>query len=159
MKRLLSLSALAALLLLLAVPAFAVDPGEMLKDPKLEARAEKLGAGLRCMVCQSESIENSSADLARDLRIIVRERITAGDSDDTIVSYLVSRYGDYVLLNPPFKAKTLVLWLGPFGFLVVAIGAAFAFYRRRTKAPVPAAGLSPEEQRRLDALLKDSASK
>jgi len=153
------LFALLALLLLLAAPAFAVDPGEMLKDPKLEARAEKLGAGLRCMVCQSESIENSSADLARDLRIIVRERITAGDSDEAIVSYLVSRYGDYVLLQPPFKAKTLVLWLGPFGFLVLAIGAAFAFYRRRTKAPVPAAALSPEEQRRLDALLKDSASK
>jgi len=156
MRRLLALS---ALLLLLAAPAFAVDPGEMLKDPKLEARAEKLGAGLRCLVCQSESIENSNADLARDLRIIVREHITAGDSDEAIVKYLVSRYGDYVLLQPPFKGKTLVLWLGPFGFLVVAIGAAFAFYRRRTKAPVPTAALSPEEQRRLDALLKDSTSK
>ena len=156
MKR---LFALIALMLVLALPALAVDPAEMLKDPRLEARAEKLGGTLRCLVCQSESIEESNADLARDLRIIVRERISAGDSDQAIVDYLVSRYGDYVLLRPPFKTKTLVLWLGPFLLLVVAVGTAFAFYRRRARMVAPPPALSPEEQRRLDALLKDSASK
>jgi len=153
------LFALAALMLMLATPAFAVDPDEMLKDPKLEARAQKLGSGLRCLVCQSESIEESNADLARDLRVIVRERIAAGDSDKTIVDYLVSRYGDYVLLQPPFKGKTLVLWVGPFVLFVVAIATAFGFYRRRTKATVPPTTLSAEEQRRLDALLKDNGAK
>ena len=145
----------AALLLALSAPAFAVDPAEMLKDPRLEARAEKLGSGLRCMVCQSESIEESNADLARDLRVIVRQHITAGDSDQQIIDYLHSRYGDYVLLDPPFKAKTLVLWLGPFALLLAAAGAGFAVLRRRTAAPPPPS-LTPEEAQRLDALLKDS---
>jgi cytochrome c-type biogenesis protein CcmH len=146
---------LAATLLALAGPALAVDPAEMLKDPKQEARAEKLGAGLRCMVCQSESIEESNADLARDLRVIVRQRIVAGESDDQIVDYLHSRYGDYVLLDPPFKAKTLVLWLGPFALLLAAGAAGAAVLRRRAAAPPPPA-LTAEEMRRLDALLKDA---
>jgi cytochrome c-type biogenesis protein CcmH len=127
----------------------------MLKDPKLEARAEKIGSGLRCLVCQSESIENSNADLARDLRVIVRERLQAGDTDEMIKHFVVDRYGDYVLLEPPFKASTLALWLGPFVLLLGGVAAAFGVFRRRgaqSQAPV---ALSPEEKRRLDALLKD----
>lgn len=145
----------AAFLLVLAGPAFAVDPAEMLQNPKLEARAEKLGAGLRCMVCQSESIEESNADLARDIRVIVRQRILAGESDEQIRKYLVSRYGDYVLLDPPFKLRTLVLWLGPFALLLAAAAAGFTVLRRRAAAPPPPP-LTPEEQRRLDALLRDA---
>lgn len=144
-----------AFLLILAAPAFAVDPAEMLKDPKLEARAEKLGAGLRCMVCQSESIEESNADLARDIRVIVRQRILAGNSDEQIRKYLVSRYGDYVLLDPPFEWRTAVLWVGPFALLLAAAAAGFVVVRRRSAAPPPPS-LSPDEKRRLDALLKDA---
>lgn len=141
-------------------PAFAADPSEMLKDPALENRAEKLGKELRCLVCQSESIEDSNADLAKDLRIIVREQIQSGKSDSEVKKFVVDRYGDYVLLNPPFKASTLVLWLGPFAFLVVGIAAAWAFYRRRggaadNAAPLAPAPLTEAEKRRLAALLKD----
>jgi cytochrome c-type biogenesis protein CcmH len=143
--------------LLLALPAFAADPSEMLKDPALEKRAHALGKELRCLVCQSESIEDSNADLAKDLRIIVREQIDKGASDDQVKKFVVDRYGDYVLLNPPFKGATLVLWLGPFGLLAVAVAAAWAFFRRRATAAVPAgaAPLSDGEKRRLEALLKD----
>lgn len=144
-----------ALMLLAAVPALAADPSEMLKDPVLEKKAEALGKELRCLVCQNESIEDSNADLARDLRIIVREHIAKGESPDQVKQYVVDRYGDYVLLNPPFKASTLVLWLGPFILLLAAIGTAFAFFRRRAAAPAQPAPLSAEEKRRLDALLKD----
>ncbi len=145
----------AAFLLVLAAPAFAVDPAEMLKDPRLEQRAEKLGAGLRCMVCQSESIEESNADLARDIRVIVRQRILAGDSNDQIRTYLVSRYGDYVLLDPPFQLRTVVLWVGPFALLLAAAAAGFVVLRRRA-AGTPPPSLTPDEKRRLDALLKDA---
>jgi cytochrome c-type biogenesis protein CcmH len=145
--------------LALSAPVLAADPSEMLKDPALEARAEKLGHGLRCMVCQSESIEESNADLAKDLRIIVREQIVAGKSDEQITTYLVDRYGDYVLLKPPFKVTTAVLWVGPFALLVLGLLAAWGFYRRRgvagTQAPLAPAPLSDAEKRRLDALLKE----
>ncbi|AVM75385.1 cytochrome c-type biogenesis protein [Magnetospirillum gryphiswaldense] len=145
-----------ALMLAAAAPALAADPSEMLKDPVLEKKAEDLGKELRCLVCQNESIEDSNADLARDLRIIVRERIAKGESTDQVKQYVVDRYGDYVLLNPPFKGATLVLWLGPFALLVVAVGAAFVFFRRRPSVTTtPVAPLSAEEKRRLDALLKD----
>jgi len=145
-----------ALMLAAAAPALAADPSEMLKDPVLEKKAEDLGKELRCLVCQNESIEDSNADLARDLRIIVRERIAKGESTDQVKQYVVDRYGDYVLLNPPFKGATLVLWLGPFALLVVAVGAAFVFFRRRPSVnATPVAPLSAEEKRRLDALLKD----
>ncbi len=97
----------------LATVAFAVEPSEMLKDPVLEARARSISRELRCLVCQNQSIDESNADLAHDLRLIVRERLTAGDSDDQVKAYLVARYGDFVLLDPPFKAKTLLLWCGP----------------------------------------------
>lgn len=153
MKRLIPI--LAALLF--ALPALAADPSEMLKDPALEKRAHDLGKELRCLVCQSESIEDSNADLARDLRVIVREQISLGKSDADIRNFVVDRYGDYVLLKPPFKLSTLALWLGPFLLLVVGIWAAARFYFSRAKkvdilTPKP---LTPEEQRRLDALLKE----
>lgn len=144
-----------ALALLMAAPALAADPSEMLKDPALEKKAEDLGKELRCLVCQNESIEDSNADLARDLRVIVRERIAQGESPEQVKQYVVDRYGDYVLLKPPFKGTTLVLWLGPFVLLLVGVGAAFAFFRRRAAAPAQPAPLSAEEKRRLDALLKD----
>lgn len=145
-----------ALMLLVASPALAADPSEMLKDPVLEKQAEELGKELRCLVCQNESIEDSNADLARDLRVIVRERIAKGETPDQVKQYVVDRYGDYVLLNPPFKASTLVLWVGPFALLVVGGLAALAVFRRRAgTAPAQPAPLTAEEKRRLDALLKD----
>lgn len=146
-----------ALALSLSVPASAADPSEMLKDPALEKRAEKLGKELRCLVCQSESIEDSNADLAKDLRIIVRERIQMGETDAQVKTFVVDRYGDYVLLNPPFKTSTLVLWVGPFVLFAVGLVAVWAFYRRRggTAAPLQPAPLTDAEKRRLAALLKD----
>lgn len=142
---------------MLSLPALAADPSEMLKDPALETRAENLGKELRCLVCQSESIEDSNADLAKDLRIIVREQIQSGKSDVEVKKFVVDRYGDYVLLRPPFKATTLVLWLGPFAFFVLGLVAVWAFYRRRGASQNPAAPapLTEAEKRRLDALLKE----
>jgi len=153
--------ALCALLLGLGVasPAWAVNPDEMLKDPGQEARARELGRELRCLVCQNQSIDDSDADLARDLRLIVRERISKGDSDNDVRRFLVERYGDYVLLKPPFKSSTLGLWLGPPLLMLVAAGAVALFYRRRRRTTVPPAvevPLTPEEQRRLDRLLKET---
>jgi cytochrome c-type biogenesis protein CcmH len=147
----------AALLLLLAIqPALAVQPDEVLKDPQLEARARELSRDLRCLVCQNQSIDDSDADLAKDLRILLRQRLVAGDSDDQAKQYLVDRYGDYVLLKPPFKVTTLVLWLGPGVLLLCGIWAAVGFYRRRTLAAgvtevsIP---LNEAEQKRLTKLL------
>lgn len=147
----------AVVALTLAAPVLAADPSEMLKDPALESRAEKLGKELRCLVCQSESIEDSNADLAKDLRVIVRERIQSGESDEQVKKFVVDRYGDYVLLKPPFKAATLVLWVGPFVLFVLGLVAVWAFYRRRggTAAPLQPAPLTDAEKRRLEALLKD----
>lgn len=149
------------LLVALATPALAVYPDEMLKDPALEHRARELGKDLRCLVCQNQSIDDSDADLAKDLRIIVRERIKAGDSDDMVRKYVVDRYGDYVLLKPPFKLTTLALWLGPFALFVGAIAVVIGFYRRRRTAgeAPPPPPLSAEDQRRLAALLKASGPK
>lgn len=142
---------------MLSLPALAADPSEMLKDPALETRAENLGKELRCLVCQSESIEDSNADLAKDLRIVVREQIQSGKSDAEVKKFVVDRYGDYVLLRPPFKPTTLVLWLGPFAFFVLGLVAVWAFYRRRGASQNPAAPapLTEAEKRRLDALLKE----
>lgn len=152
-----ALPAILLLGLLAAAPAaLAVNPDEMLPDPAQEARARALGQGLRCLVCQNESIDESEADIARDLRQIVREQIRAGQSDQQIERFLVDRYGDYVLLKPPFKPATLVLWLGPPLLLLVGAATAALFYRRRRGAPAPAeAPLSAEEQRRLDRVLKE----
>jgi len=145
--------ALALLLLVFAFPAFAVDPSEVLPNPALEARAREIGRALRCVVCQNQSIDDSNAEVARDMRRAVRERLVAGDNDAAVFDFMVARYGDYVLLNPPFKARTLLLWLGAPLVLLIAGGALLIAARRR-KAIVAPQPLSDEEQRRLDSLLK-----
>jgi cytochrome c-type biogenesis protein CcmH len=137
----------------LSVPgALAVDPGEALDDPALEARARALSAGLRCMVCQNQSIDDSDAPLARDLRLLVRERLKAGDSDDEAIDYIVERYGSFVLLKPPFSPSTLLLWLAP--LLLVAAGAAYLWRARRPEPENAFEALSPDEKRRLDKILE-----
>ena len=142
---------LAALLaLLLAGAAGAVEPNEMLKDPALEARARAISQEIRCVVCQNQSIDDSNAEIAHDLRVIVRERLLAGDTDRQVKDYLTARYGDYLLLDPPFRAKTLVLWLGP--ALILLIGIAVIAGAARKRRPVPVAPLSEEESRRLARL-------
>ena len=141
---------LALLALVVAAPAFAVQPGELLSDPALEARARSLSAQLRCLVCQNESIDESDATLAKDIRLLIRERIVKGDSNEAIRDFLVSRYGDFILLKPPFKASTLLLWLSAPFTLLLGGWAIWAASRRR---PAPVAALSEEEERRLrDAL-------
>ncbi|MDI1284136.1 MAG: cytochrome c-type biogenesis protein CcmH [Reyranella sp.] len=148
MKRLVAL----LLATLLVAPALAVEPSEMLPDPALEGRAREIGRELRCVVCQNQSIDDSAAEVARDMRRAVRERLSAGDKDEQVFAYMVARYGDYVLLKPPFKAGTWALWLGGPLVLLVAGGALLIAARRR-KLPVAPAPLSEEEQRRLAALL------
>jgi cytochrome c-type biogenesis protein CcmH len=151
MKRLI----LALLFGLVATCAFAVQPNEMLADPALEARARAVSRDLRCLVCQNQSIDDSDAELAHDLRVLLRERIKAGDSDEQAKQFLVDRYGDYVLLNPPFKSTTLALWLGPPLLLLGGLAAAFAVSRQRRLKPI-AQPLSDEERARLDRLLKEN---
>lgn len=135
--------------LMLATPALAVRPDEMLKDPTQEARARELSAQLRCLVCQNESIDDSDAELARDIRLLIRERIAKGESNGDVREFLVSRYGDFILLKPPFKASTLLLWLS--APLTFALGGLAIWYASRRK-PAPAAPLSAEEERRLREL-------
>ncbi|WP_309084085.1 cytochrome c-type biogenesis protein CcmH [Chelativorans sp.] len=140
------------LLLALCGPAVAVQPDEMLADPALEARARDLSAELRCMVCQNQSIDDSDAELARDLRVLVRERIEAGDSDAEVLDYVVSRYGEFVLLKPRFSPRNAVLWATPALFLLGGgILAFLAFRRRGGKAT---AGLSAEEEAALRKVLE-----
>jgi cytochrome c-type biogenesis protein CcmH len=140
-------------LLPLAGPALAVQPDERLADPALEARARALSRELRCIVCQNESIDDSNAPLARDIRVLLRERLAAGDSDTQARAFLVARYGDFVLLRPPIRADTYLLWFGPFALLLLGGGVAYVALRRRR--PVPAVPLSAEEQARLDALMRE----
>jgi cytochrome c-type biogenesis protein CcmH len=151
----LCLFALLFVLLAAAPPAHAVLPSEMLANPALEARAEHIGSELRCLVCRNQSIEESQADLAHDLRLLVRRRLLAGDSDAQVVAYIRSRYGDYVLLRPPFEAGTWLLWGGPPLVLLLGAVAIVGFYRRRRAGAAPAP-LSPEEQRRLAAMLGEA---
>ncbi len=139
------------ILLLGAFPALAVEPDEVLKDPVLEARARTLSTGLRCLVCQNQSIDDSEAPLARDLRILIRERLGAGDTDDEVRRYIVDRYGDFVLLKPPFSGGTLVLWLAPFAILLA--GGAFLVRRSGREGAVAEGPMSDEEKRRLKTLL------
>ncbi|MGO8847931.1 MAG: cytochrome c-type biogenesis protein [Methylocella sp.] len=148
---------LTCLLFLVPLMAKAVEPDEIMPDPKLEARARALSAELRCMVCQNESIDESHADLARDLRLLVRERLQAGDSDDQIRAFLVRRYGDFILLKPPFKLETWLLWGAP--FLVLLTGACIILVaRRRQQSFAPANLLSEAERAKLDAMLGDDGS-
>jgi cytochrome c-type biogenesis protein CcmH len=151
--------ALVALLLALIVPqtAHAVTPDEILKDPALETRARNLSRELRCMVCQNQSIDDSEAPLAKDLRVLVRERLSSGDSDKQVLDYLVSRYGEFVLLKPPFELHTLLLWAVSPAVLLVGIVTLLVMARRRRAAIPPAPPLSEAEEKRL-AMLVETAS-
>jgi cytochrome c-type biogenesis protein CcmH len=144
---------LAGAFLLAAVPAFAVNPDEVLADPALEARARALSTQLRCMVCQNQSIDDSNAELARDLRLLVRERLTNGDSDEAVIDYVVSRYGEFVLLNPRLRGETLLLWGAPIVLFLAGATAMFLFVRKRggksTGTP-----LSEAEKAELERALK-----
>jgi cytochrome c-type biogenesis protein CcmH len=148
MRQLLAL----AFLIVFSGLAVAVEPGEALEDPKLEARARELSLELRCLVCQNQSIDDSHASLARDLRILVRERLKAGDSDAEVRAYLVSRYGEFILLKPPLRMGTLLLWLSPFAILALGGVAIMAVARRRQQAET-VAQLSDEEKAHLERLL------
>jgi cytochrome c-type biogenesis protein CcmH len=138
----------------LTQPGIAVQPDERLSDPVQEARARALSRELRCVVCQNQSIDESNADIARDLRLIVRERLVAGDTDGQVLDFLSARYGDYVLLKPPVRPATYLLWFGPAAILLLG-GGALAMRGRRRTHPTAAAPLSDEERRRLNALLTD----
>jgi len=148
------LLAAVALLLALAGSALAVDPSERLADPALEARARQISEELRCLVCQNQSIDASDAQLAKDLRVLVRERIAAGDSDDAVRDFLVERYGEFVLLRPRAHGVGLILWVLPVALLLLAAGGLFIAVRRRT-APAGAERLSAEEEAALKALAQD----
>jgi cytochrome c-type biogenesis protein CcmH len=144
------------LLAFLAGPAFAVQPDEMLDDPALEARARDISAGLRCLVCRNESIDESNADLARDLRLLVRERLVAGDSDEEAVAFIVERYGEYVLLKPTASGSNLLLWIAGPLMLGLALAGAGVYVARRRRSPEPAdGGLSEAEKARLAEILKE----
>ena len=147
--------AMLVLLASLAGPTLAVQPDEVMKDPALETRARALSSELRCLVCQNQSIDDSDAPLARDIRVLIRERIGKGESNDAVRDYLVSRYGDFILLKPPFKPETLLLWLSP--LLVLGLGVAAALYARG-RAPRLTPALSAEEEARLAALTNGDAS-
>jgi len=145
------------ILMLLATPVLAVQPDEVLDDPALEQRARDLSTGLRCLVCRNESIDESNADLARDLRLLVRERLVAGDSDEETIAFIVDRYGEYVLLKPQVTGSNLLLWLaGPIMLLIAAgVGLVFLRGRARAQATEPTDQLSKEEQERLRRILED----
>jgi cytochrome c-type biogenesis protein CcmH len=141
-----------------AAPALAVQPDEVLPDPALEARARALSKDLRCMVCQNQSIDDSDAPLARDLRVLVRDRLKAGDSDSQVIDYLVSRYGEFVLLNPRFSWHTALLWAAPFAVLLAGVLGLLALIRRRRNEAAGLAAartLTPEEEARLSRLLDE----
>jgi cytochrome c-type biogenesis protein CcmH len=149
-------AALALAFLLALGPAAAIGLDEILPDPAQEARAREISKELRCVVCQSESIDDSNAEIARDLRLLVRERITAGDSDEEVLAYVVDRYGEFVLFRPPMSAANAPLWLAGPVFLIFGAALVAAILRRRAReAARPRSGLSPEEQARIDALLRD----
>ena len=143
------------LLAVLPFAALAVEPGEMLGDPALEARAREVSKELRCVVCQNQDIDSSNAGVARDLRILVRERLIAGDTNEAVLTYIRARYGDYVLMKPPFKPETYVLWLAPIALILIGAGVVFVVLsngnRRRIAAPLSA----KEEQEVTDLLAQN----
>jgi cytochrome c-type biogenesis protein CcmH len=147
---------LLGLLLLLSTQAFAVEPGERLADPVLEARARSISATLRCLVCQNESIDDSNADLAHDIRVLVRQRLVAGDTDAQVRQAIVDRYGQFVLLNPPVQPATYLLWFGPVAMLLVGFVGVAIWLRRRPVSAIDTAPLDEDEQRRLDTLLREA---
>ncbi|NOC82280.1 MULTISPECIES: cytochrome c-type biogenesis protein [Ruegeria] len=148
---------LVLILMMLATPVFAVQPDEVLDDPVLEQRARDLSAGLRCLVCRNESIDESNADLARDLRVLLRERLMAGDTDEQAIAFIVDRYGEYVLLKPTASGSNLFLWLaGPIMLLIAAaVGLNFLRTRAKARASVDSAALSEDEKERLRQILED----
>ena len=147
--------ALLSVLISLAMsPVKAVEPDEVLQDPALEARARHISEGLRCLVCQNQSIDDSAAPLAKDLRVLVRERLKAGDTDQQIEDFVVARYGEFVLLNPRFEPQTFLLWFATPAVLIIALLIVVFAYRRRSAAAAPAE-LSDAEERRLKHLLED----
>lgn len=142
-------------LLLFVTPALAIQPDEILNDTVLEERARVISKELRCLVCQNQSIDDSDAPLARDLRVLVRERLQAGESDKEVINFVVDRYGDFVLLRPPVKASTLVLWLSPVAALFVGIFLLLTWFRKQKQfVPVQAKPLSNEEKEKLQAAFK-----
>jgi cytochrome c-type biogenesis protein CcmH len=145
---------LLSLVLSAVAPALAVQPDEMLKDQALEQRARALSRELRCMVCQNQSIDDSDAPLAHDLRVVVRERLTAGDNDSQVIDFLVARYGEFVLLKPRFAWHNSVLWLTPVAALIAGAIAMFGAVKRRRAVPLAPAPLSPEEERRLAEVIE-----
>ncbi|PPQ26610.1 cytochrome c-type biogenesis protein [Rhodopila globiformis] len=145
-----------ALALSAMTAAHAVEPGERLANPVLEARARVISSELRCLVCQNESIDESGADLAHDIRMLVRERLVAGDTNAQTIQAVVNRYGQFVLLKPPVEPATYLLWFGPPGLVALGlVGTAF-WLRRRYVSPVAVAPLNAEERRRLERLLQDN---
>lgn len=142
-------------LILFVTPALAIQPDEILKDTVLEERARVISKELRCLVCQNQSIDDSDAPLARDLRVLVRERLQAGESNEEVMNFVVDRYGDFVLLRPPVKASTLVLWLSPVAALIVGIFLLLTWFRKQKQfVPVQAKPLSDEEKKKLQAAFK-----
>ena len=144
------------LLLALGLRAFAVEPAERLADPALESRARAISATLRCLVCQNELIDDSGASLAHDIRVLLRERLLAGDTDVQARQAIVDRYGDFVLLDPPVKPATYLLWFGPAGMLLASLVGTVVWLRRRPVATPSVAPLTPQEQVRLEGLLREA---
>jgi cytochrome c-type biogenesis protein CcmH len=145
-----------AVLLLLTTTCVAVEPAEQLKNPELEARARKISEGLRCLVCQNETIDESGASLAHDIRMLLRERLTAGDTDEQAVQAVVNRYGEFVLLKPPVQPATYVLWFGPLAILLAGLAGGSAWLRRRSASTDAMVPLSPDERGRLDVILRET---
>ena len=142
------------LLFFLVTPALAIQPDEILEDKLLEERARVISKELRCLVCQNQSIDDSDAPLARDLRVLVRERLQAGESDEKVIKFVVDRYGDFVLLRPPIKASTLALWISPIAILIVGVILLLMRFRKQEKnMPVQVQPLSREETKKLEAAL------
>lgn len=138
---------------LLSIPALALEPSEMLADPGLEKRAREISLDLRCLVCQNQSIDDSNATLAQDLRRLVRERLVAGDSNREVLAYVTGRYGDFVLLRPPFQSNTYVLWLGPAAVFLLGVGGVLLFFRSRRRSTAQEAPLTAEEQQKFAEVL------
>ena len=143
-------------ILFTAVAAYSVEPGERLADPALEARARTISSELRCLVCQNESIDESGADLAHDIRMFVRQRLTAGDTNAQAMQAIVQRYGSFVLLKPPVEPATYVLWYGPPLLVVIGLGGALSWLRRRQPGRLDAVPLSAEESQRLNGLMREN---
>lgn len=158
MRSVFTIIALMAGLMLIAQPAHAVQPDEVLQDPALEKRARNISLDLRCLVCQNQSIDDSDAPLARDLRILVRDRLKQGDSDEQVIDFVVARYGEFVLLRPRFATHTLVLWLAPPILLILGLWFLVGYFRQRSEVSVAASStkLTAKEKREIERLLKEN---